>query len=189
MGAPDLKIVRFIRRHHVMTLATCRGGQPWCANVFYAYIPDHNLFVFTSDVSTRHGREAADNARVSASIVLETRVVGRVQGLQIEGRLELTVPKQACVDANAAEEIDEVAGRGLPSEKNGRVAKFSTEYHEIGGEGEGVELAAAARRAYLKRFPYAAVAELELWVLRPTRMKLTDNTLGFGKKLHWERQE
>ena len=42
-----------------------------------------------------------------------------------------------------------------------------------------------ARRAYLKRFPYAALAELTLWAIRPDYMKLTDNTLGFGKKLIW----
>jgi uncharacterized protein YhbP (UPF0306 family) len=50
---------------------------------------------------------------------------------------------------------------------------------------EGADLE-AARRAYLRRFPYATVMEQPLWILQPTLMKLTDNTLGFGKKLIWK---
>jgi uncharacterized protein YhbP (UPF0306 family) len=80
--------------------------------------------------------------RIAAAIALETRVVGRLQGLQIEGEVRMA---------------------------------------------EGVELA-AARRAYLKRFPYAAVMEQPLWILEPAMMKLTDNTLGFGKKLIWTKE-
>jgi uncharacterized protein YhbP (UPF0306 family) len=136
------KIEGFIGRHHVMTVATIGGeGRPWCAHVFYAWIREAGLFVFTTDEATRHGAEMADNAQVAAAIALETRIVGRVQGLQIEGTAR-----------------------------------------RPGGE----ELS-KARRAYLRRFPYAAAApELPLWTLRPTMMKLTDNTLSFGKKLIWE---
>lgn len=39
---------------------------------------------------------------------------------------------------------------------------------------------------YFKAFPYARVMKPTLWQLRPSRMKLTDNRLGFGKKLIWE---
>ena len=141
VNVPDGRIVKFIRRHHVLTLGTCRDGKPWCANIFYAYMPEANLFVYTTDPKTRHGREAAGNPEVSASIVLETKVVGRVRGLQITGRT-----RQA-----------------------------------------GEQEAAALRKAYLKRFPYAAAAKLDLWALEPHSMKFTDNTLGFGKKLAWEK--
>ena len=80
-----------------------------------------------------------ENDRVAASIVLETRTVGKVQGLQITGKV-----KQA-----------------------------------IDGD----------KLLYLKSFPYAAVADLHLWRLEADFLKLTDNTLGFGKKLIWQRQE
>lgn len=138
---PEEKITAFIRKHHVLTLATSADGQPWCANMFYAYLREENLFVFTSDDHTRHVAEARINPRVAASITLETKVVGRLQGLQIEGTLR-------------------------PA-----------------GEGE-----TAPRKAFLKRFPYAAVTDLHLWVLEPSLMKLTDNTLGFGKKLIWQKK-
>jgi uncharacterized protein YhbP (UPF0306 family) len=45
------------------------------------------------------------------------------------------------------------------------------------------------RAVYIKRFPYAAVAPLNIWVVEPYFMKLTDNTLGFGKKLIWNREQ
>lgn len=143
MSLPDKRITGFIRRHHVLTITACDEQGLWCANIFYAYIADRNLFVYTTDPATRHGKAAAASGQVAASIVLETRVVGRVQGLQISGRTRL-------VDA---------------------------------ADGD------APRRAYLKRFPYAAAAKLDLWILEPTHMKLTDNTLGFGKKLIWQCDE
>ncbi len=130
-------ILRFVARHHVLTLATTSDSGVWCANCFYAFDKRRGVWLFTSDTATRHGAEMVRNPRVAASIVLETRVVGRVQGLQIEGKVRRA-------------------------------------------DAEG-------RKCYLKRFPYAAVADLHLWELEPDTLKLTDNTLGFGKKLLWNR--
>lgn len=129
------RFVRFLRRHHVLTLATVAEGVPYCSNAFYCYDKERNLLVFSSDLATRHAQEMERNPRIAASVVLETKIVGRVQGLQL------------CGTAARADET--------------------------------------AKRAYLKRFPYAALAELTLWAIRPDYMKLTDNTLGFGKKLIW----
>lgn len=46
-----------------------------------------------------------------------------------------------------------------------------------------------AKLSYLKRFPYAILSDTPLWVIELTYMKLTDNRLGFGKKLIWELKE
>jgi len=43
----------------------------------------------------------------------------------------------------------------------------------------------AAKSAYLKTFPVARLAKLHLWGLEPEIIKMTDNRLGFGKKLIW----
>ena len=43
------------------------------------------------------------------------------------------------------------------------------------------------RLKYLKRFPYAVFKGGEVWLIRLDRLKYTDNRLGFGKKLLWER--
>lgn len=151
-GKVDERMVKFIKKHHVLTLATSGGGVPYCCNIFYAYDAGRNLFVFTSDLSTKHGADMVKQGFVAASIVLETRNVGIVQGLQIQG--------------------EAVAVKG--AEDNGGTDKADT-----------AGITASAKSTYLKRFPYAAAADLSLWVLRPTFMKLTDNRLGFGKKLYW----
>lgn len=41
------------------------------------------------------------------------------------------------------------------------------------------------KKAYLKRFPVAALMNTSLWIVRLTHIKMTDNRLGFGKKLIW----
>jgi uncharacterized protein len=42
-----------------------------------------------------------------------------------------------------------------------------------------------ARKIYLRRFPYATMADIHLWVISPDYIKLTDNRLGFGHKETW----
>ena len=44
----------------------------------------------------------------------------------------------------------------------------------------------AARKKYLKSFPYACLMETKLWAMNLTFIKMTNNRLGFGKKLVWE---
>lgn len=132
----DDRIVKFLRRHHVLTLATVADGIPYCANAFYAYDAARNRLIFTSDPETRHAQQMCSQTQVAASVVLETRIVGKVQGLQL------------CGSVSPGDEED--------------------------------------KRRYLRRFPYAALAELTLWALTPDYLKFTDNTLGFGKKLIWK---
>lgn len=83
----DERILEFIREHHVLTLATAKDNIPWVANCFYYYHEDWNAFIFTSEVSTRHMAEGIRNIEVAASIVLETSMVGLIQGLQISAKL------------------------------------------------------------------------------------------------------
>jgi uncharacterized protein YhbP (UPF0306 family) len=87
MEKPDHKIIEFIRKHHVLTLATVNDNIPWCSNCFYCYLEDENMLVFTSDNETRHINEAINNENVAGSIVLETEIVGKIQGIQFEGKL------------------------------------------------------------------------------------------------------
>lgn len=45
------------------------------------------------------------------------------------------------------------------------------------------------RSLYYKRFPVARMMSAPVWEIRLDEIKMTDNTLGFGKKLHWLRDE
>lgn len=51
-------------------------------------------------------------------------------------------------------------------------------------EPEG-DLLNKAKWVYLKKFPPAVLMDTHLWVVRLTMIKMTDNRLGFGKKLIW----
>ncbi len=135
---PD-KISRFIGEHHVLTLATCCNNLPWTANCFYIWLEEEQAFVFTSDDDTRHISDSIKNDFVAGSVVLETRHVGKIQGLQFQGQLE---------------------------KAKGDMYK-------------------TCRKAYLKAYPYAILKKTDLWLLRVRFMKLTDNRMGFGKKLYW----
>lgn len=46
----------------------------------------------------------------------------------------------------------------------------------------------AAHEVYYKRFPFARFVRAKLWLLELDFVKYTDNSLGFGKKLVWERE-
>ncbi len=78
-------IVRFIAQHHLLTLCTCDGFVPYCANCFYAFDQERAIFIVATDSQTRHGREALANEHVAGTIALETKIVGKIQGVQFTG--------------------------------------------------------------------------------------------------------
>lgn len=133
--------IDFVKAHHVMTLATSFNDEPYCCPLFYAYAEEEGCFVFLSESAAKHVRDIAHNMHVSAGIALETEVVGKIQGLQLQGLV----------------------------------------YQPLG------DMAKALRRTYMRRFPYAALLNATLWMLEPTWAKLTDNRLGFGKKMTWKK--
>lgn len=139
----DSKVIRFFRKHHVLTIATTVDKEPWCANCFYAYLREENALVFTTDSGTKHGQDFLKNPLVAGSVVLETFIVGKIRGIQF---------------------------RGIVSEPEGN-------------------LLARAKKAYLKRFPVAALMDTRLWIVNLTHIKMTDNRLGFGKKIIWTREQ
>lgn len=81
----DRRIIKFFRRHHVLTIATTVNNEPWCANCFYVYLEEENALVFTTDVNTRHGQDFIKNPAVSGSVVLETMIIGKIRGIQFQG--------------------------------------------------------------------------------------------------------
>ncbi len=128
------RIERFIAKHHLLTLATCADGKPYCCSSFYAYDNQTKSFIIAGDTKTTHIQNVLKNPHVAANIHLETDNIGKIEGLQIEGILTTCEEKRL-------------------------------------------------QTLYFKTFPYALAMRPTLWLLRPGRFKLTDNTLGFGKKI------
>lgn len=63
-----------------------------------------------------------------------------------------------------------------------RGIQFSGELRLLAGEE-----AHQQRAHYCRRFPVALAMPTPVWEIRLDELKFTDNTLGFGKKLHWVR--
>lgn len=131
------KIESFIRQHHLLSLATM-GERLWCCSMFYAYDPQSISFIVASDETTEHMGNVAQNPQVAGTIALETKIVGKIQGIQFIAEMEI------CPDSL----------KGL----------------------------------YFESFPYARVMNPTLWMIRLDEVKMTDNTLGFGKKIIWKRE-
>ncbi len=143
MSKPEKRITDFLKEHHVLTLATSIGEESWCSNCFYTYLSDEDAFLFTSDSDTKHILMGLENPKVSGSVVLETKIIGKIRGIQFTGELI------------KVENIEHL--------------KY--------------------RKKYLKKFPFAIVVNTDLWIVKVDLFKMTDNRLGFGKKLYWKRKE
>jgi len=81
----DKRIVKFFKKHHVLTLATSSNNEPYCASCFYVYLEDENILVFTSDKNTKHISDTINQRLVAGAIALETKIVGKIRGVQFRG--------------------------------------------------------------------------------------------------------
>ncbi len=50
------------------------------------------------------------------------------------------------------------------------------------------DLLEQAKKKYYLKYPFSLVMPGDLWVVELLTIKMTDNTLGFGKKLNWKKQ-
>jgi len=138
MSEDLLKINAFIKEHHVMSLATTYEGDLSVCSLFYAYSPDTQSFVVASSDITTHIQHIQKNNQIAGNILLETKTVGKIQGLQFRGEF---------------------------------IALEDSRLKEL----------------YFKEFPYAVALLPKLWEIKVNFFKLTDNRLGFGKKIIWEK--
>lgn len=130
------KIGLFLAKHHVLTLATSDGLELSACNLFYAFDLEKNSFVVASSDETTHIKNISKNRNVAGTVVLETKMVGKIEGVQFRGEL------------------------------------LSLEDESL-------------KKLYFKSFPYALAMSPTLWQIKINYFKLTDNTLGFGKKIIW----
>ena len=131
------KISKFLNKHHVLTLATSSDDELSACNLFYVFCKDERSFVVASSDDTQHIQNILQRAQVAGTVVLETKRVGKIQGVQFRGVF--------------SELIDE----GL-------------------------------KRKYFKAFPYAIAMNPKLWQIKINYFKMTDNALGFAKKIIWQ---
>ncbi len=130
------KIVAFLDKHHVMSLATSSGSELSVCNLFYIFSKEYLSFVVASSEDTLHVKNIMKNSAIAGSVVLETKTLGKIQGSQFRG------------------EFKELEDKALS-------------------------------KLYFKTFPYALAMNPTLWQIKINYFKLTDNRIGFGKKIIW----
>lgn len=133
------KISSFIEEHHVMSLATAVDDELSVCSLFYAYDASILSFIVASSDETTHIQHIKKKSNIAGNILLETKSVGKIQGLQFRG------------------EFLELKDRTLKAK-------------------------------YFKIFPYALALNPKLWQIKVNYFKMTDNRLGFGKKIIWQRE-
>ncbi len=131
------KISKFLNEHHVMSLATTDFKELSVCSLFYAYSKEINSFIVASSDDTTHIEHINKNKNVSGNILLETKTIGKIQGVQFRGEFSLL-------------------------------------------EDESL------KKLYFKAFPYALALLPKLWVINVNSFKMSDNRLGFGKKIIWK---
>jgi len=79
------KIASFIEQHHVMSLATQSKGEISVCSLFYVYHKALQIFIIASNEETTHIAHIKQNQQVAGNILLETKKVGEIKGLQFRG--------------------------------------------------------------------------------------------------------
>ena len=80
---------------------------------------------------------------------------------------------------------DKVAGTIIPDlDKTGTIKGIQFTGNFIVPTGDLLEL---AKKKYYSKFPFAKIVGGDIWAIELVSIKMTDNTLGFGKKLTWEK--
>lgn len=77
-------IRRMLEAHNTITLATCGDEKPWAASLFFASDKQLNLY-FVSDHRTRHARDIESHPEASATVNADCGLWTEVKGLQIAG--------------------------------------------------------------------------------------------------------
>lgn len=120
----------------MLSLATSDGLELSACSLFYTFDQEKISFVVASSDETEHIKNISKNQKVAGTVVLETKIVGKIEGVQFRGEF-------------------------LPLDDE------------------------ALKKLYFKGFPYALAMNPKLWQIKISYFKLTDNTLGFGKKIIW----
>ncbi len=132
------RINSFLGKHHVLSLATSAFGELSVCSLFYAYDEKKLSFIVASSEDTIHIKHILSNQNIAGNIVLETKTVGKIQGVQFKGK-----------------------------------------FFKLEDDG--------LKKLYFKTFPHAKLMRPKLWQIKVNYFKMTDNRLGFGKKVIWQK--
>jgi len=132
------KINSFLEEHHVMSLATTHADEMSVCSLVYTLHLETTSFIVASSEDTTDIQHIKHNQNVAGNILLETKNIGKIEGVQFRGTFS-----------------------ALQEER--------------------------LKALYFQKFPHARIMNPKLWQIQVNSFKMTDNTLGFGKKIIWKK--
>ncbi|WP_297969051.1 pyridoxamine 5'-phosphate oxidase family protein [uncultured Campylobacter sp.] len=78
----DEKILKFIRKMHLLSLAVLDEGKPYCASCFYAFDEGNLAFIVAGSEESAHVKAFLAEPCVAGTVALDTKVVGKIEGVQ-----------------------------------------------------------------------------------------------------------
>lgn len=81
------RIHKFLKKHHLLTLAISSANVPWCANCFYVYEPSDMSLIILSEKDTYHILSASQSNPIAGTIANTTKIPLKIQGIQFTGHL------------------------------------------------------------------------------------------------------
>ncbi len=91
------KIISFLEKNHIFTLATSFNDAPYCAPLFYVFDKERMALIFASNPDTRHIAQALANPFASGAIYTQTLEVAKIQGLQFTGVVKEALKGQKAI--------------------------------------------------------------------------------------------
>ncbi len=160
------RILKYLKEHNTLTLATWEEGRPWAAALFYA--SDGFEVYFLSDPKSRHSLDLAANASVAATIQEDYHEWTKIKGVQMEGTVHVV-------------EREEDLARA--------VAVYVEKYPFVAGYLRLMMSPFAGIAIFLDRFmeklsfiPHLPAAPARFYKLVPKRIWFTDNEVKFGNR-------
>ena len=134
----DERIVKFLKKMHLASLCVIdEDGQPYAFSAFCAFDEISFSLLLASSHESSHIKFLKNSKLVAGTIALDTKIVGKIEGVQFQGVMQ---------------------------------------------EADNNE-----RELYFNKFFYARAMTPEIWCVCLEKVKFTSNTLGFGKKIHWQK--
>ncbi|QCD51950.1 hypothetical protein [Campylobacter sp. RM16192] len=81
----DERILNFISKMHLLSLAVISEAKPYAASCFYAFDSENFSLIVAGDDKTTHIKALEISSEVAGTIALDTKIVGKIEGVQFRG--------------------------------------------------------------------------------------------------------
>ncbi|MGP1485990.1 MAG: hypothetical protein ACTTJC_07920 [Campylobacter sp.] len=82
----DDRIVKFLSQMHLLSLSVIFQNCPYAASCFYAFDSEKFLLIVAGSLDSVHTKAGLDS-EVAGTIALDTKIVGKIKGVQFKGRM------------------------------------------------------------------------------------------------------